>query len=230
MAITRISVGSFTSGLGAITPVAGTFAAGDMLAYITGEFIGSNTIATPAGWSPIDANTNAQQTRVFARIATGSDTIPSVNWSASNRSWAVILAYRGVDSGLSNTGAPSDRQYNTTQNIIGPASSLTPSADNSLVLLIGQRNKSSTTDATTYSAPASFSVAAQYVGSGNSQNSVAICEWIQTTATNIGANLNITGSVAETVTQTGQGMRITLAAASTSTGAQTSLALLGVGG
>lgn len=219
MAITFNSAGTPVYAFNStVTPTAPTDVAGTGLILVTGELIGSDTISTPVGWTALDLVSGAPQApqvRAFGLIATGSDTMPSISWG-NQWAFAVVLAFNGLDSGFAAAFSPAGRQTNQTNVIQGPAVSRTPSQNGALFLFYGQRDKTSTTDGTTYSAPTNFTMA----GSGSAWQhagtsvSVGISYWIQSTATAVGANQTMTGSLTEGTAQACQGVYAGILAAS----------------
>lgn len=213
MAVTQVGYGVLHSVFNAAnqpTPPTG-IQPGDMYIYITGEFIGTDTLTTPAGWTLLSPASAAKQTAIYALTAvTGSETMPSVSWG-NQFSFTQVGVYRGLDPAITVLAA-SDRSSNQTQNIIGPAGTITPSQDGALVLFIGNKNKTTTSNGTVFSAPTNFSVVSQTVPNG-ARSCTVICEWIQTTATAIPANQAISGSIADGAVQSTQGVMVVLAAA-----------------
>lgn len=203
MSITFVSVGAVANALGAITPVAGSYQTGDLLIYATGERFGTDNISTPVGWTLLSADNTVTAVKLFGKFAAStSETIPTVNWGASNRGFATVLAFRGVDTGFTTLATGGERSSNVTLDLVGPSSSRTPSADGCLIVFLGSRNKTSTTDGVTYSAPSGFTMATQLSPNGTSF-SMGVSYSIQSTATLIPANVAMTGSFpAEGASQT----------------------------
>lgn len=215
MSVQRISVGSVVLGFNAaIQAIAGSYAAGDVILVFHAEHLGADTISTPAGWTDVGDATNTGQSRVFGIVAASNNVaMPSIQFG-SDRSFCYAVAYRGVT--LSAAFAALGRATNTLQNIAGPSSSKTPSANGALVLFFGNRNKTATTNGNTFSAPvfagSGLSVIQQHAQNGTTTSSV-LCEWIQGTATAIPANLSAPGAIAESTNQSQQGVLIGLLAA-----------------
>lgn len=213
MSITLVSAGTVVTGTNGITPAAGTYQVGDALIYCTGQFSGSQTITDPAGWTRLTLNSGVTNVVTFGKIAAStSETIPTVNWGASNRGYAGVLAFRGVDSSFTTAGTAQERTGNTTSTIVGAASAFTPTKDGALVLFHGSRNKTSTSDTATYSAPTNFTMGLQAAVNGTNL-SMGASYWIQTTATQVPANIAMTFSIADLTTQTMRGTVIYLAPA-----------------
>lgn len=215
MSVQRISVGSVVLGFNAaIQAIAGSYAVGDVILVFHAEHLGADTISTPAGWTDVGDATNTGQSRVFGIVAASNNVaMPSIQFG-SDRSFCYAVAYRGVT--LSAAFAALGRATNTLQNIAGPSSSKTPSANGALVLFFGNRNKTATANGNTFSAPvfagSGLSVIQQHAQNGTTTSSV-LCEWIQGTATAIPANLSAPGAIAESTNQSQQGVLIGLLAA-----------------
>lgn len=223
MAISFVSSNVVTTGINvALTPVPGTYAIGDALIYITGEHQGTDNISTPAGWNLLSANSVITTTQIYGRIAQStSETIPSVNWGATNRGWALVSAFRGVDTSFTSLMSGSaERTANTTANIVGTSSARTPTSNGALCILAGCRNKLVDSNASVFSFPSGWDgMIAQLVqpGSVNSM-SAAASYWIQPTATLVVANTSMIGSVPDGVTQAMAGTMIFLAPAASGGG------------
>lgn len=208
--ITLGTIGAFTVGLGNRTPIpGGSYAIGDLLLYSTGEYQGSDTLTFPDGsWTLLSRNTTFHEQQIYGKFATTtSEVIPTVTWGASNPGYAQLTTFIGVDPTFINvfTGLNTERQSNVTANIVGPSSALTPTQGNALLLFLGERNKTATSNGTTYAAPSNWTIAAQSAPNGT-QPSVVVAYWIQTTATATAANFSFSGSV----TDSSQAMQTTL--------------------
>lgn len=221
MAITYIGTGTVVNGLnGPTTPAAVAYQAGDALIYITWEFFGSGSLSPPAGWQQLSNNSAVTALQIWGRIAQStSDTIPSFNWGAANRGYGVVSVFRGVDAGFTSVVAGiSERQSNTTEDIIGTAGSRLPTQDGALCIFAGARNKTATSNATVYSKPAAWdgllysSIPTGTISSG------AASYWIQPTATSVTASTSMLGTVPDGAAQTMQSTMIFLAPAASGGG------------
>jgi len=203
--------------------------AGDNQLLFTGEFLGSQILSTPGGWVMQTDDNLAKQVKCYQFDSTGSTTIPGITWGSGSIAWAVLLTFTGIASAASALDVNGDRAATTTStNIIGPASTLTPAGDNELAILVGTKNKTSVSNGTNFTRPsASWDGIAVQSAPNGSTAAMAIAYWIQTTATAIGANTAIQGSIAETTAQSQQGSLFFLKAASVAT--VPSRTLLGVG-
>src|SRR6266704_1675792 len=164
------TIGTITSGTGDRTPSAGgSYAIGDALIYSTGQYQGSNvpTLTNGGSWTLLSANSSAKQVQIYAKIATStSETIPTINWGATAAGFAHLTTLTGVDSSLTNLISAAERASTTTTNIVGSVSGRTPSQDNAILWVVGERNKTATSNGTTYSAPANWTIAAQLTNGG----------------------------------------------------------------
>jgi hypothetical protein len=218
MTIARVGIGPFHNVFnGANAPTPPIYSTGNKLLFITGEHMGSDLVSTPGGWTLMSPNNLAKQIACYGLDAAGGDTIPPVYWGSPSGpwSWTILLAYSGLASVATAFDVGGDRQVgNSTKDMQGGPSVVTPSQNGSLVLFVGSRNKTSTSDGSTFTAPANFTVIAQQTQSGTRTANV-VCEWIQTTASSIPANSLITGSVADLANQAAEGFIIVLKPAAT---------------
>jgi hypothetical protein len=214
--ISYIGAGTVVRGISStLTAVPFRDNAGDNHLLCTGEFLGSQILATPSGWVLQSADNNAKQVKCFQFDSVGSTTIPSITWGSGSIAWAVLLTFTGLAPAASALDAGNDRAANTVSaNIIGPAGTVTPAGDNELAILVGSKNKTSVSNGTSFTKPASSwdGVAVQSAPNGSTA-AMAIAYWIQTTATAIAANSAIQGSIAETSGQAQQGSLFFLKAA-----------------
>lgn len=211
--ITRDGYGAFNSVFNAANqPSPPSFAIGKLLLIFTGEFIGGDLLTTPAGWTLLSPNANVKQNAIFGLVSvTGTEAMPSMSWG-NQFSYAIVGVYSGVDPTLTILGS-GDRFVSATTNITGPTASFTPPVDGCLVVLAGARNKTATSNGSLFTAPTNFSICAQTTPNGV-RSAVAICDWIQSTATLVAANQTMAGSIADGTTQSTQGMLIILGPAS----------------
>lgn len=228
--ITFIGAGSVANAIGPVTPVAPAFSAGQQVIVFTGEFLGADTISAPgAPWVEITSPVQAPQLRAFGLDSTtGAETMPTFNWGATHRGWALAAVLSGVDPSFTSGFAAVDRVSTQAQNIVGPGSSRLPLVDGCFVALFGERNKTSTSNASSYSKPTGWtSLIGQLVLSGSSL-SCAVSYLLQTAATTVAANQSMNGSVADGTNQSLQSSLFAIQPSIISTSTPT-LALLGVG-
>jgi hypothetical protein len=177
--------------------VGGTFNPGDVLELYTWENATSDTttISTPAGWTAVDANTNEHQLRLFCLVSsTGAESIPTITWGSGIACGAVVVCYSGMT--LTAGAPPADRASSSTTSIGLPSTARLPSVNGCKAAYFGTKCKTNTSNSNTFTPPANFSIIAQTNPAG-SNTAFVLCEWIQTTATNIAANLVITGGTAD---------------------------------
>lgn len=206
-AIVRKSVGAFHIVFNAANqPSPGAFSAGDVVLVLTGEFIGGDTITTPSGFTKLSPGVNANQTSIFGLLSvTGAETMPTITWG-NQFSWAIVLVYSNATLTVDFS---QDRVGTTTTNLVGPGTLHTPSIDGCVTILVASKNKTSTSNGTTTSAPTNFTMVGQSAPSGFN-SFVGICDWIQTTATTVPANVTMVGSIADSTNQSFQSIILAL--------------------
>lgn len=230
MTIAIGTIGAFTIGTGNRTPAfGGTYAIGDLILYNTGQYQGSNTLTFPDNtYTLLTPNVSCKQVQVYGKIATStSETIPTVNWGATAQGFAQLCTLTGVDSSLTNLISAAERISNSNANIVGIGSTRTPSQNNAIMWFLGERNKTSTSDGTSYSTPTNWTIAAQSHNNGTNP-SIVVAYWIQTTATAVASSLGFNGSIADGSAQSMQATMIALGMASAAVITPTR-SLLGVG-
>jgi hypothetical protein len=129
-----------------------------------------------------------------------------VDWSAAASSWAVILAYTGdTYVGDARTLVSNGPAYDFAAQASPFLPALGVSGADRLVIVASHKNKTSTSDdATTITAPGSFTKRAQLLQTGAGTNIVAaVADWQQTTATDFdGTDFTIDGT-AESLSSVG---------------------------
>ena len=134
-----------------------------------------------AGWTLVSPSVNAKQVAVYLGYA-GTATAPSVTYG-TDYATAVINAYSGAPSSLTGIVHASVDELNTSTNKIG-YSALTITAPNCLVIALGARNKTATTNGATFAAIASGQYTLHQTSLlANNSIATACNDWIQTTAT-----------------------------------------------
>lgn len=150
-AYTFRSVGVSDTGTGTLTPGAPSGkATGDLLLLATGARAATETLSTPSGWTLLlDTTSTANDScALFARIAdgSGSDT-PTFDWSGTSDGFAQIAAYYGdVFTDLANIIAHSAVAGTTSNTTNIPIPALTVTTDNCLLLAVGKKQKTATSD------------------------------------------------------------------------------------
>jgi hypothetical protein len=195
--------GTVARGSGSVTPTTnGSYAAGDTLIYYTyQDSAGTNGSAVVSGinspWTAIDFDTNAPQLRAFRlNVVTGSESIPTATWGTGQPCGAKLVCLSGVDPSATG-GTPVDRVTNTTGNIVSPTVGRTPSVDGCYCSWYGTHVKTATSNTNSWTPPTSFTL----LDSDNPPGGAAafvLGEWIQSTATAIGASIVFTAATPDT--------------------------------
>ena len=178
-----------------------TFSAGDLLLGFTRSRASSETFTQPAGWTTILTHTNSNGSIcMFAKIAVGGDSAPTISWSGSSYVICQIASFTGdVYTDLSTIVAHSAVLNGTATDIDVPA--LTVTTDNCLIVAAGGHNKTATSDGATLTPPGAYTD----IGSGVPAGASTAYAWgyvQQTTAANLSATeWNI--SIAESLGRSG---------------------------
>lgn len=205
MTISLVSTGTFATatGGGSLNPAVGAYQVGDLFLLSTGEFFGTHTLSAPAGWVQLSVSASSPQTYIFGRIAQSlTESMPTITWGAATITWAVIDVFRGVDPGLIACFIPQRRQATFSDVIFMGATTLIPDQPGCLVFAAGSRNKTSTSDGNTFTAPANFTSLGSQAQAGSGTTSTRIY-WIQTSAQLIAQNLASTASIVESASMAG---------------------------
>lgn len=229
--ITFIGAGSVVSNIGANTPVAPSFSAGQQVIVFTTEFIGSDVLTAPGSpWVETSANGSAPQLRAFGlNSLTGAEAMPTFIWNAGGRGVAVATVWSGIDPLFTAGFSATDRFSTQAQNIVGPGVSRTPSVDNCVVILFGERNKTSASNTTSYTKPTGWTALMAQIANAGTGPSFAAAYLLQTTATLVAANQSMNGSIADGTAQSLQSSLFALKPAIITPTAVPSMGLLGVG-
>lgn len=196
MSFTFRSVGTVATGNGALNPGAPAGkAVGDLLLLsLVGRDL-NQTAPAPTGWTLVSPTTPVGWQYLYARIADGTatDTPTGLLYTGTTRSQAQIAAFSGgLYTDLSTIAANSVDQYLPgTQVSILYSGGLTIAPANCLVIAIGTKNKTATSNGTTINALSGFTAIDSHVINGTD-----ISQWwgyqIQSTPTNIAASLSQT--------------------------------------
>jgi hypothetical protein len=165
--------------------IPGTPAAGTVLMMPTWTR-GVSATLTVTDWTEIATQTANGSLKLLCRIASGSDSDPSVDWEGVvTASGAVIIPLTGDEwTSCADIAAHSAVSGSTGTNISVPA--LTISTADTLVLACGRKNKTVTSDGATVTTGAQFTEITGTESSVNGTASVFACGYVQqTTATNI---------------------------------------------
>lgn len=175
-----------SSGSGANLSPTVTHSVGDLLVLHAGQRAGTETLAAMTGWTQLGALNSNGSLEVWGRIADGgANDDPTVDWSGTSFCQAWLEAWYGdVYTDLGTIIAASNTYGNSSSSeLVVPA--LTVPQDNCLVLVSSRKNKTTTSNDNTFTAPGSFTERQEYVSTGASSNAHASCSWQQTTATNV---------------------------------------------
>lgn len=191
-----------------ITPTLTGYQAGDMLFVATGCLLntGAAPAATIGAWTRSSPNSFATHTSLYNTIAqTTNDAMPGLTWA--DWCWAIAWAVRGIAT-TSYVNSSREGAANSTANAGSTTNtgSFTPTADNCYVVHVANKNKTSASDATVFSAATGFSIISQSVAAGV-RPAFIISEWFQSTKALIDTSA-CPGSVADASTQPTQGIKI----------------------
>jgi hypothetical protein len=190
---TRNSVGTLVQGFNtSLSPTITGQSVGDLLILYAAENMAAQNGDTPptvSGYTQL--NTGNKNQGIYGRIATGTSadnpTVPA--WSSGQEAYAFIVDYTCAPGvlPLSNIVFGVNENVNSTENNI-TYNGIAITQANTLVIAVGQRGKSATTDSNTFSTIGSnggnFNIAYQFNHSGNFYE-LAYNDWIQSTATNV---------------------------------------------
>jgi len=144
---TFVADGGYTSKLagGSMTPAMPTFSAGNLLLLQTG--VNSISLGTPtvSGWTKLTTNTTAPCDAIYALIAVGGDTAPTLQWDASHQAYSRIVSFSGdVYTDLSTIVVQASERATNTTGKIAVNSTSAPSMANCLVIRGGHCIKTAT--------------------------------------------------------------------------------------
>jgi hypothetical protein len=203
------SVGAVATGNGALNPGAPAGkAVGDLLLLsLVGRDL-NQTAPAPNGWVLVSPATPVSWNYLYARYADGTadDTPTGLLYTGTTRSQAQIAAFSGgLYTELSSIATNGVSQYLPgTQVSILYSSGLTITPANCLVIAVGVKNKTATSNGTTINALSGFT---PFVAGGTVINGTDVSQWwgyqIQTSPTNIG------GSLTQTLTGTTETLQYT---------------------
>jgi hypothetical protein len=189
------SVGAVAEGNGSLNPgaPAGVVVGDLLLLSLVGRDNGQ-TAPAPSGWTLVSPASPVGWNYLYARIADGTaaDTPTGLLYTGTIRSQAQIAAFSGGGFSLSTIVTNSVSQYLPgTQTAILYSAGLTIAPANCLVIAVGTKNKTATSNGTTINNLTGFTKI-----DSNVVNGTDISQWwgyqIQTTATNIAASLSQT--------------------------------------
>src|SRR5882672_4462342 len=118
-----------------------SFSAGDILIACTRSINSTQTFTQPTGWTTLASNSSTSgNTAIFAKIAVGGDSAPTISWSGVGHVWNQIVAFSGsvytdLSTIVAHTATPN---ANSGNDIRIPA--LTVTTDNTLIIACGGHN------------------------------------------------------------------------------------------
>lgn len=189
------SVGTVATGNGALNPgaPAGVVVGDLLLLSLVGRDL-AQTAPAPSGWTLVSPASPVGWQYLYARIADGTaaDTPAGLLYTGTTRSQAQIAAFSGGGFSLGTIVTNSVSQYTpATQISILYSAGLTIAPANCLVIAVGTKNKTGTSNGTTINNLTGFTQIDSHVINGTD-----ISQWwgyqIQTTPTNIAASLSQT--------------------------------------
>ena len=192
------TVGSWASNTdsSALSVTAPASPSGKLLLLVTANRAESVSAPSISGWTLLSSHYVGGGIEVWARIGDGTATdSPTVDWSGTNDSSAVILAYAGdVYSDLSTIVAHSATYDVSSINTLPLPAVSGASVNDCLVFAVGRKNKTSTSNDATAVSHVSLNVRAQFIGTGFDQ-AIGVADSQQTTATNYdGTDFTINGT------------------------------------
>jgi len=179
--------------------------AGDLLLNFFTEGFGSHTMSAVSPWVDITPHVNVTSSHyIFAKLASGpSDTMMTGTFSASTNFRCYSAWFKGPSLSIT-VDVSGDRAGNSTTSIAGQVGNLTPGTNNCLGIAWLAKNKTSASDATTFSMPSGDHWTLQLQDIMTGANSALLMAYqIQTTAATIGP-ASATGTVADATAQTGK--------------------------
>lgn len=201
-AYTFVSAGTVvTSSSGAVlSPVGSAVSGGNLLILMTGQRgNGGSIIDLAPDWTQLGAYTTGGSLNIWGRIASGTSADePAVDWSATNNSFAWIEQYSGdVYTDLASIVAHIGTASGSQAALRAAGASIT--TDNCLLLLLSRKNCAAA-NATTFTAPGSFTKRQSLIA--NTNHWAASGSWQQTAATDFAAQNWTDDDTADEVTTT----------------------------
>lgn len=176
---------------------------GDLLLLATGARGASETVVTPTGWTLLKDTTSTANgsLALFGRIADGTsdDTPNPVDWSGTNEHYGAIIAlYGDVYTDMATIVAHSNVAGSTGNTANVPNPSLTVTTDNTLIIGVGKKNKTATSNGASLTSPTGLDNRIDDSWPAGTRLGFVWDYTQQTTATNISASV-WTQSVAESL-------------------------------
>ena len=201
-AYTFVSAGTVvTSSSGAVlSPVGSAVSGGNLLLLMTGQRGNGGTITDLApDWTKLGEFTTGGSLNIWGRVASGTSADePSVDWSATNNAFAWIEQYSGdvytdMASIVAHIGTGSANQTALT------VAAATITTDDCLLLLLSRKNCAAA-NATTFTAPGSFTKRQTLIA--NTNHWAVSGSWQQTTATSVSVSAWTDDDTTDEVTTT----------------------------
>lgn len=190
------SAGAVAEGTGTLSPGAPTGkASGDLLLLASASRTPADTPpAAPSGWTLLlDTTSTAVDSLVlYGRIADGgADDTPTLDWSGTSASVAQIAAFYGdVWSSVGSIVAHSSVAGVNSGTVDIPNPALTITTDNCLIIGVGKKGKTATSDGATVSSPSGLNNRIGFSWVNGSSRVGFVWDYTQqTTAANIGASV-----------------------------------------
>lgn len=190
-AYTFRAVGSSTSGTNAPAMPTG-WQVGDLLLLVTTARLSSETLADPAGWTRLADTTSTTNDSLilFGRIAESGDAGPSLDWSGTSSSRHQIAAFYGdIETNLSAIVAHDAAAGSTSSAANLPNPALTVTTDDCLIVGVGRKQKTVTSDGATVTSPSGLNnrISLEWI---NGSNVGLVWDYTQqATAANISASV-----------------------------------------
>ena len=171
-----------TSYSGALSVTLSGTTAGNLLIGFCAKDDGANAISQPTGWTEIDDYDRSSAFRAYScwKIAEGDES--SVTFNGDNESYAaMVFEFSGVDTSAYDQH---DLTPEFSNPLIAPASAMTPSADNAMIVHAIMHDQGSGATIT-YDTDLTYPNSVENSGSGTSHVGIQVGYEIQTTATEI---------------------------------------------
>lgn len=205
--VARTATGAFVRGFNTtITPTLTGYGIGDTLFAASGVLLNAGVAppSTIGAWTLVSPITFATHTVLYTTTAvTTSDAMPGFAWS--DFCWAKAWAVSGL-AGTVNSSRNGASNQTSAAGGTSNTGSFTPTNSGCYLVHIGNKNKTSASNATLFSASNGFSIFDQSVGTSTAPAAI-IAEWFQSTPAVVDTS-SFAGSVADATSQPTQGIKI----------------------
>lgn len=158
------------SGSGTLTPPLPASWAPGMLLKLTAASRGAGqTLATPAGWTPVASLTTLGSTFVYLKIAEAGETSPTLDFSSNSYQQAQITAFGG-DVYTDITSIIHQALTGSSTSSGASLTDITPTLDECLLIWIFRKSKTSTSDGIAFTPPAGVTEIAESSPNGTAQS------------------------------------------------------------